>query len=279
MTYKLIAVDMDDTLLSNDLTISSGNAQALKAACALGVQVVLCSGREMYSMMGFARQLGMIEYMVTYNGGAACRVDTGEQLFEHRVDAKTVRLLIDIGRRFDLPPQIYTEQGLLVECYNERVRYYEHEAFVEAAVVDDLKAHAAEGSLKVLFNADPAQLAKVQEAAQSLAGEAFDMFYSKPCYLEFVSIACNKGKTLSSLADRLGISADEIIAVGDSFNDLSMLRMAGMGVAMANAHPDIRRAADYITQSDNNHDGVAEVVERFILSGAHRARAAEKENE
>lgn len=265
MNYKLIALDLDDTLLAKDLTISAKNIEAMRLASSLGVQVVFCSGRAAVSVLKFTQGLDFIHHIISYNGAMATDIRSGEKLIEYRVDTETAARLIDIGRQYGVPPQIYTDDGMLVERYNLRARFYEHNALYRAVVVKDLKEHIANGSIKVLYNARSGLLKPVETLTAGIYGEKLDIFYSKPYFLELVNIASNKGKTLCALGERLGIPPQEIIAMGDSFNDLSMITLAGLGVAMANGHPDVQRRADYVSQNDNNHSAVAEVIEKFIL--------------
>ncbi len=265
MNYKLIALDLDDTLLARDLTISAKNIEAMRLASSLGVQVVFCSGRAAISVLKFTQGLDFIRHIISYNGAMATDIRSGEKLIEYRVDAETAARLIDIGRQYGVPPQIYTDDGMLVERYNLRARFYERNALYRAVVVADLKEHITNGSIKVLYNARSGLLKPIEALTMGIYGEKLDIFYSKPYFLELVNIASNKGKTLCALGERLGIPPQEIIAMGDSFNDLSMITLSGLGVAMANGHPDVRRQANYVTQNDNNHSAVAEVIEKFIL--------------
>lgn len=265
--YKLIALDMDDTFLTSELIISKKNKDMIKKVAKMGIKVVLCSGRASKSMAKYIEELKDYcdEYFISYNGAIITDVKNDKKLFYHPLKKEIVHKLIDIGREKDINVQIYKDDSLYVEKYNKYTESYESLTDVKAKVVGDLKDITENGSIKVLYNYDHDELEKLKPELESKFSSTANIFFSKPNYLEALNIKANKGIALKELVDYLDIKLDETISIGDSFNDLSMIQMAGLGVAMKNGHKNVKSEANYITINDHNNDGVAEVLDKFII--------------
>lgn len=263
--YRLLAIDLDDTLLADDLSISEENQRALDAAKQRGVAVVACSGRESASMRKILDRLDFPEegdYFISYNG-AIVQTIAGEILRRDCLEGEFFHQLVELGRK----------QGVLIQCYcdslvteetSERLQKYEIATGIQATRVEDLKTLPY--SIKMLFNSgDRSRLEAIKAELEETAAEKCHCFFSKPNYLEVLGKDSNKGIGVKFLAKHLGIAREDVICIGDSFNDAYMLEYAGLGVAMCNAHSEIRALADVVTERDNNHSGVAEVIEKYIL--------------
>lgn len=131
--------------------------------------------------------------------------------------------------------------------------------------VDDLPAYVNYPVNKMLITLDPVRLQPVLLAGQERFAGQIDLYSSSPFFIEAVPLGVAKDRSLAALLDRMGLTPANLMACGDGMNDRSMIRYAGVGVAMANAEGPVKAAANYVTAADNNHDGVAEAVERFIL--------------
>ncbi|SFC85900.1 hypothetical protein SAMN05443252_10776 [Bacillus sp. OV322] len=267
MTYKMIVLDLDDTLLRNDLTISPRTKQALMDAQEMGAKVVLASGRPTSAMLPIAEELKLKEYgsfILSFNGAKIINCQTGEELFSSTLPTETIHQLYDISRRENVLIHTYVGDTIVTEDANPYTDVEGQLTNLPIHVVDSFKEAVTEPVVKALMLEEPDFLKKVEEKLQKEFAGSLSVMRSKPFFLEFTEAGVTKGTSLNSLIGKLGISRDEVIAVGDSNNDLSMIEFAGLGVAMGNATDEIKAKADFITDSNMN-DGVAKVVEEFIL--------------
>lgn len=264
--YRLIAIDLDDTLLSDDLSIHPDNLRTLRQAKQKGVYVVLCSGRESLSMENIMEKTGLFteeDYFISYNGAVVQTVG-GTVLWRDEIKGEALRKMIAIARRHQVIVQCYCD-GLTVDQADMRINQYEVNTGVVGKVVPDLMELPY--SIKILFNSlNRKALEAVRSDLEAEFGEEYHYFFSKPEYLEVVYKTSNKGLAVKYLAEHLKIAASEVICIGDSFNDAYMIEYAGLGVAMKNANPKVQEMADVVTEKTNNEGGVAEIVEKYILN-------------
>lgn len=263
--YKMLVLDFDDTLFSDDRSISAKNIQAIQKAKDQGITILFCSGRSDESMIQFIHKMGTYEdheYFASYNGGLISTID-GQQIFKKVVEKDILSGLVDLGHSFNIDVQCYQEK-LIVEKITELTHKYMEMTKTKCQVVDSLKM--LEESVKVLFySEDLEKLELLKQSIEKKYDQVCNIFYSKPTYVEVLNKEASKGLAVQYLGSMLGIAQEEIIAVGDSFNDISMIEYAGLGVAVANARIEVKQIADFITLNDNNHDAIAEVIEKFIL--------------
>lgn len=268
LPYKMIVLDLDDTLLNDEHTLSKRNKEALMAAQELGVKVVLASGRPTFGMVSLAKELQLDQYgsfILSYNGSKIIDATTNEELFNSTISSEMAHRLYDLSRREGVSILSYKDEAIVIEEPNE---YADIEATITGLplqIVDQFKETINEPVVKAMMLADPDVLVKVEQEMIKEVGEEVSVFRSKPFFLEFTALNVTKGTSLSQLTKKLGIAPEEVIAIGDSYNDITMIEFAGLGVAMGNAPDAIKEIANYVTDS-NNHDGVAKVVEDFILS-------------
>jgi Cof subfamily protein (haloacid dehalogenase superfamily) len=267
MTYKMIVLDLDDTLLRDDLTISPRTQQSLMEAQEAGVKVVLASGRPTSAMLPIADELCLKEYgsfILSFNGGKIINCQTGDEWFSSSLPIKTVHQLYEISQRENVWIHTYVGETIIVEEPNQYTDIEGELTKLDIKVVDSFINSVTEPVVKVLMLAEPSILAIVEKKLQKELAGSLSIVRSKPFFLEFTRAGVTKGTSLDSLIQQLGISRDEVIAIGDSNNDLSMIQFAGLGVAMGNASEAIKAQADFVTDTNMN-DGVAKVVEEFIL--------------
>ena len=269
MKYKMIVLDLDGTLTNNKKEITPRTKQALMQAQAAGVHVVLASGRPTYGIVPLAEELKLKEsggYILAFNGGKIIDCSNNEVLFEQKLNEQLVPHLYQEAKKAGM--EILTYQGEGIAATNKDDEYVQHEAFINKMPVtqyDDFLNQLVYPINKCLIVGDPTPLHELElRLAKELEGK-MDVYRSADFFLECVPLGIDKARALDRLISSLGISREEIIACGDGYNDLSMIRFAGLGVAMANAAKDIQREADFVTSS-NEEDGVAHVIERFILS-------------
>ena len=271
--YKLIACDLDETLLDSDHKIPQRVVDAIHAAGEKGVKFVPATGRPFTSVNDVLETLGLDghddEYVISFNGGAITRNSSPEPLTSSELARPCAEKLWDYAMEHELCVHVYTLDPVFIWNYYDWERSY-----IEGRM-NIVESHAATldegvGDLvitKMLFaNTNQDELrAYAEELATAGVTEGLDVVYSSNRYLEFNPHGINKGKGLLGLANLLGIKQEETIAIGDNTNDLAMIEAAGLGCAVANASADAKAAADYVCADDNNAGGVAEVIEKFVL--------------
>ena len=267
LSIKLLALDMDDTLLDQNLTISPENQRALTAAEELGVKLVLASGRAPEALTPFATILGMDQrpgYLIAYNGSQILASDTGEVEWEVKLGPALLAETWDLAAAFRQPIQTYSPQGILASVDNPGSRHDSQMTGMAWKVVDRAE-FMSEPRVKVLLPNDPEALDPVEARFKEVFQGRANMYRSKPYFFEVMPREADKGFALERVATLHGFRQEEVMAIGDSWNDEGMLRWVGVGVAMANGAEVIRRLADWVTTRGHDEDGVAEAVDRFIL--------------
>lgn len=268
MKYKMVVMDLDDTLLREDRTLSEGNRKALIEAQERGVKVVLASGRPTYAMMGIAKQLEMDRFgshVISYNGAEIRDCATNETIFESSLTKEVAHELYDISREHGVHIHTYVDDVIITPEMNQYTDIEADITGMPVSKVEDFKQKVKGNVIKVLMVEDPQYLKSVEEKLKNKMAGKLNMVISKPFFLEFMDNGIDKATALEKLIDRLGIKREEVIAMGDSYNDRGMVKFAGLGVFMANAPEDLRQEADYIADTNMN-DGVAKVIEKFILN-------------
>jgi Cof subfamily protein (haloacid dehalogenase superfamily) len=266
---RLLALDLDDTLLRSDLSISYRTRNVIKKAEAAGVTVVLASGRAPAAMEQFSRLLGMQKrpgYLVCNNGTIIQESHTRRCVYEIRIPAETGLIAYDLAAAEGFPVQIYEDDIMYVSRSNEFADYDQKLTGLRQVVVENFRDMVANGCYKLLIPGDPMLLTPLESIIKTYLGKDITLFTSKPYYLEVLPADTDKGTALAKVAEILGIPREAVLAIGDSMNDEAMIRWAGMGVAMANGDERIKNIASLVTERSNDDDGVAEVIEKFILT-------------
>ncbi|OAJ73649.1 haloacid dehalogenase [Brevibacillus sp. SKDU10] len=266
--YRMIVLDLDDTLLQDDHTISTRTKIALMKAQEAGVKVVLASGRPTYAMTHIAEELELAKYgsfILSFNGAKIINWKTKEELFSSTLPVETVHELYDISKNEQVGILSYDGDDIVAETVTAYTQKESEITGMNMKEVESFKQAITRPVVKVLMVDDPAKLAIVERKLQKQLEGQLSVMRSKPFFLEFTEAGVDKGTSLHQLIHKLGIEQAEVIAIGDSYNDLAMINFAGLGVAMGNAPDDIKEIADYVTDTNMNH-GVAKVVETFILN-------------
>ncbi|QGQ96319.1 HAD family phosphatase [Paenibacillus psychroresistens] len=263
-TYKMIAIDVDDTLLNDEMQISEGTKLAIAAARDQGVLVTLATGRMFASAQKIAKQLGFNVPIITYQGSLVKNLFDEEVLYERSVPAEAVQFLYDYAERNDLHIQVYHEDKLYVKVDNQKIKEYAAMSNIPYIVAEDFNFFLDKPLTKMLYIDDPAKLDEIAIDLQKQIGSIVHITKSKANFLEFLHPEGTKGHAVKSLAAHYGYDISEVIAIGDSWNDHEMLEVAGLGVAMDNAIDALKQIADFVTLS-NNDDGVKHVIDKFIL--------------
>jgi Cof subfamily protein (haloacid dehalogenase superfamily) len=266
LNYRLIAVDLDDSLLGSDLKISDANKRTLLTAQEKGVYVTIATGRMLDSAMPFVKELNISIPVITYQGAFIKDTVNAKTLAKTPIPMEYTHRIIDQCKKDNLHAQVYMENDYYFEHDNEYSQLYHRLSGIKGHEVGDFKAFIKEEPIKILIIDQPERIAEAYRQFEELFGSQLQVTISKPNYLELTHIDATKGNALRQLGSMLGVKREEIIAIGDSFNDVTMIEYAGLGVAMGNAPDKVKALARYVTKG-NDEDGVAEVVERFILKG------------
>ena len=271
MKKRMLFLDLDGTLLNDRKEITPGNRQALEAALRRGHGVIITTGRPLKSAMAQARKLGLDKpgcLLIAYNGAVIYDWEKQEQIFARTLPIPTVLEVFDHVNQLGVHIQTYDTWDVLVEprCDDAAVRRYCDMIVMEHRVINDVHTDLTEEPVKclVIDYEDRTGPLAVEKWLKEEMADKVDCFFSCDAYLEVVPKGMSKGEAVKMLCRMMDVSIENAVAVGDAANDLSMIEMAGIGVAMANGTAEVKAAAQYITQRDNNHDGIEEVVETFF---------------
>lgn len=267
--YKLIALDIDGTLLNSDKKISNENKAAIAAARAKGVHVVLVSGRPTSGMLGSLKELDMMsddDYVLSFNASVVQRVKSKTIIRSQILTGKEAKQLAKLAQQLNVHIHAFSHtKGLITPALNDQTNK-ESKINGEPITVMDFDALADDDVIfKVMLVHHEAQLTAAIKQLPAALYEQFTIVQSAPYFLEFLNKQSNKGIGVKALADHLSIPAEQVICMGDAGNDYHMIQYAGLGVAMGNATDDIKAIANHITVSNDEH-GVARVIEEFVLN-------------
>lgn len=267
---KLVAIDLDGTLLNSQKEISLRNKQALMAAKQAGVKVVICTGRPLAAIGPYLEELGLQEegdYSITFNGGLVQKNDTGAIIEKTLMPLEAIHELYQLATTLNMPFDVLSDEVVmqLPSASNYPSIYSSLNKLLtfESYKLEELTPNRIYN--KVVVAIDEAYLnERIKEIPASFY-ERFEIIKTRNNLLEFMPKGITKAYGISLLAKDLGIRAEEIMTLGDEENDLPMIEYAGLGVAMANAIPLVKEAADVVTDT-NDQDGVAKAVEKYILT-------------
>lgn len=274
--YKLIALDMDFTLLNEEKMISKRNKEALSKAMEKGIKIVLATARVYVSARHFAKQLNFQTPIIACNGAFIKDESKGKVLYKATVPDDVTLELVRLSHEKGLFPQLFTYDSIYTEKiinvafrYDEYNKYLSIEDKVNVVVVnkieDVIKKEKVEILKSIVVNDDDSGEKDIRDIRNSLRDiNHATIDQSGPKYLEIVNKEASKGLALEKLSKLYGIERESIIAMGDYENDISMIEFAGLGVAMGNASESLKAKADYIT-GNYKDDGVAQAIEKFVL--------------
>jgi Cof subfamily protein (haloacid dehalogenase superfamily) len=265
----IIAMDLDDTLLRHDLSISDRTVATLCRAAERGISVLLASGRSPEAMTVYSKRIGldrMKSFLICNNGSQVITSDTEKTVFEHflpgDIAIEAFRLIVDAG----LSCHIYENDIIHVSKETEWSDQDFRLSGLTPVIPDDYEALIRRGVYKLVIPGDPEFIVPVEAELKVIFKDRANIFVSKPYFLEILPADAGKGQALRELAEKhLGISRDRVMAFGDSMNDESMIRYAGQSVAMANGRSEIKALARHVTDRSNDDDGIADFLEKHVL--------------
>lgn len=267
---KIFFTDLDGTLLNSKKEITYENRKTIEKARNAGHSIVLATGRSTVNMLLQVRRLGLDTpgcYAITFNGSCVIRCDTGEVLRWETLSMDVVRYLMEETRKWQIHAQAYSRTETIAEKQTPELTRYDRNNGGHSRLVADIPSSLTQEPPKILLADlnDREKLERFQrEHADALQGRA-DAFFSCKEYLEYVPAGVNKGSAIRWLCRYLGADLSQTVAAGDAANDLCMLQTAAVGAAMCNGEEQVKTCADYVTERDNDHSGVAEIIEKFVL--------------
>lgn len=266
--YRAIALDLDGTLTNHEKVVTPKTREALLQASAKGAVIILASGRPTYGIEPVAECLELNKqggYILSYNGGNIVNAKTGEKLFSQFLPDEVIPELYAYAKEHGHALLGYAGNEIITEMPDDQ--YVKEESRINKMnirKVDNLFESLEPHPTKLLMTGDPTLMLKAEEELVEMLGDRMDIFRSAPFFLELVPKGIDKAKSLTRLLTKINLTPADLIAFGDGYNDLSMLKLAGMGVAMENAAPEVRAEADYVTLS-NEEDGVAAALTHFNM--------------
>lgn len=269
--YKIVCCDLDETLIGYDHHISQRDIDTIHKATQAGVLFVPATGRGYRSTQKTLKDLSLYnqkgQYVISFNGGAITENANNQLLYLKGLDRSRAEELYRRGQDFNVCIHVYTEDNVYVWRLNEDEKHYlKGRMEVEEIAYPTLEFLGNSKIIKVLYEyPDYSYLNKIESSLGTLI-EDLSVSYSSMRYLEFNPEGVDKGAGLIKLASLCGIKIADTIAIGDNVNDLSMIKAAGLGCGVANVVDSIKDECDYICEARCGEGGVAEVLERFVLS-------------
>lgn len=269
LAVDIIAMDLDDTLLRHDLTISDRTVRTLREAASRGIRLILASGRAPEAMASHAARIGIDRedsFMICNNGSQVIISNTLKTVREHflpnDVAIEAFRLAVDAG----LSCHIYENDVIYVSKETEFSDQDASLSGLKPVIPDDYEALIRRGTFKLVIPGDAEFIVPVEAEFKVHFAARATVFVSKPYFLEVLPLNAGKGEALKEIAeDILKIPRSRVMAFGDSMNDESMIRYAGKSVAMVNGRDEIKALAKYVTDASNDEDGIADFLERHVL--------------
>lgn len=269
---KLIALDLDDTLLTKDLKITPATVKALRDAAAKGIYIVPCSGRAENGILQFVRCLELAgtqqgRYVISVNGSEIFDLHTRQTIYSRKVPFDVLEFVYDEALKRGLPCQVYNSTTTFANIDNEFTHIDAKLCKLNMEIIPDFREFLKPGHSKMLVPGDEKVITEfcsfLKEKLEA-KGKAI-IFTSKPYFLEVMPANCGKGQAIHWLAEHLGIDKGKTMAFGDSMNDESMIRMAGYSVAMCNGLDYIKDIAKFVTRKSNEEDGIGDFLTSFVL--------------
>lgn len=273
MKYKLICMDMDGTLLNDKKEVSERSIKAIEKAHNLGVKVVIATGRIFVSAEFYGDIIGVKAPIISSNGACVRERDGEKAIYEENLGCENYELVLSLLKKYDIVPHFYTDDTIYTEriihsslSYKNANKTLPQNRQIKIKLVNDWNKLFIEERPKIIkAMAVDLDGKRIKEAkAEFVSLNKFQIVSSFKNSFEIMAKETSKGNALKKICDYYGIARNEIISIGDNENDISMIRFAGLGVAMGNAESVVKEIADYITLS-NEEDGVAKVIEEFII--------------
>lgn len=268
---KVLVLDIDGTLTNSNKEITKNTVQGIISIMERGHKVILASGRPTPGMSYYARELQLEKYggyLLSFNGAKIINCKTGEIIYQKTIPNTVLPNLHRFALKNDLGLVTYLGDSILLGTRSDS--YIELEARINhlpVRYVGNFSDFVDFDLNKCLMTAPPEKAAEYEHILQSKYGDILSIYRSEPFFIEIMPKHVDKATSLDRMLKSIGLTRENTICCGDGFNDLTMIKYAGVGVAMENAQPEVKASADFITDSNDN-DGIVTVINKFILSGS-----------
>lgn len=277
LNVKLIALDLDDTLLDDKQQIPQDNIDALRECVKKGIYVVLCSGRADDAILPFIRKLEIADseygrYLAAINGCSVFDLHQKKQILCNKVASDVLLRTNEIAEANGFYSEVYTPDTIYYRRLTEWTKLDVDLCGLKGEQVEDYDNFLKQGFTKMLVPGEPAALQGLQKTLREEFGDRAVIFVSKPYFLEILPPNCGKGEAITWLANYIGIDPKTTMAFGDSMNDESMIRQCGYGVVMKNGLQEMKDIADFVTEKTNVEGGVGHFLRKYVLQIISRFR-------
>lgn len=289
--YKLVAIDLDGTLLNSYGEVSEQTRNALTEAKGRGVEIVLASGRPMSSTKNLAIEFGVDNYVISGNGAAVYDIKNGKIIYDRFLTREQVLKIARVCEENSFYYSVYTEDVALAKSLNYNILFYHKENSKKTEerrtninIVQDIEKYIKESEKdkflkitvcdesKTIFNSIIKKLKEIEDIdvldveymSRKIIKSGTEDVPIQYYYTEITNKNANKWTAIEFLMGKLGISREEVIAIGDNINDREMVENSGLGVVMGNSNPKMKEIGNVIV-ADNNSEGVLEAIKRYIL--------------
>ncbi len=271
MDKKILFTDLDGTLLDDDKNIRDMDLEAIDRMVKCGHKFVISTGRPIQSVVKISDRYGWHlpgYYISSYNGGLIYDCGTKKAIIRHPLSKEYVRYIFDRAYEAGFHAHSYDDEYVVSERDNIEVRQYSDKIKVPYIVVDDILSYLKDDPIKVIVISHESRqkLEQFREMMEPWCADRIATVFSSPILLEFSAPESTKGNAVKFMCSHFDIPLSDSIAIGDEENDITMIEAAGLGVAMNNATDPVKRTADIITENDNNNGGIAEIINKYILS-------------
>ncbi len=268
MEYKIIALDIDGTLTTSQKEITPRTRYALIEAQKMGKKIIIASGRHPIGIRDIAGDLLLDRYggyIMAFNGGKIIDCMTGQTIVSKDFPKEYLSDILGVLKESNLTVHTYDDSKIITGGTLNDYSNIERDILkMEMVVVDDFITAIPKSINKLLLSGEPTEIDRYNEILARRYDGLLDVYKSAPYFLEIMPFGITKGSMLPQLLEKLSLNREELVAMGDNYNDMTMIGYAGFGVAMGNAEEDVKKIADYVCES-NDDDGVAKTFEKYIL--------------
>lgn len=262
---EVLALDLDGTTLNSNHEVSQRTIRAVQAAREQGIRIVLATGRMYQTAQHIGKQLRLGDVpMILFSGGLIQLLDSQQKLWEETVPLEAMQVAFTMAREGGFHIQAYVNDHLLLHHRNEVGYQYMMQTKARVEYIGDRLYEVQELANKLIIIDEPERLDSFQQQMAATCADIVDMVRSERRFLEVIHKGVSKGRALVQLCQQWGVPMEQVVAIGNADNDVSMLQAAGLGVAVANAEPAPLAVAQVVTAS-NDDDGVAQFIEQHIL--------------
>lgn len=263
MKYKLIVSDLDGTLLRSDGTVSDGTRESIRSFQRNGGYFSIATGRMEDAVKPYVDLLDIQGPVILYNGSKIMNLSTNSVIYESFLDFDIAKTALKLLKKYKWDLLLYQNSKIYIKEMTPGIDKHIRKENVSCEIVGDLHDFLITAPTKILIIGNNEKFGAFAEELQEQVDSIVNITQSETTYLEILPAGATKGTALLKMAKELGISINEVIAIGDHLNDISMVSAAGLGVAMENAHPELKKNADYITVT-NEAEGVKQVIDTVL---------------